>query len=154
QLPQDPEVNLNIGMLGGSDVVNAKASDAWFTVDLRSTDQKAIDDFEKRITDIAREEAERAGMLMRVEDVEEKLPAAQVPGNRESFTVRMGEAVHRAVGFENVVVSPTASNNANVALLAGINAISTGAGPCGGDHSLSEWCEIEPFYLGVKKTVL
>ena len=154
ELPQEPEVNLNIGMLGGAEVVNAKAADAWFTVDLRSTDQKAIDEFEKRITDIVREEAERAGMQMKVEDVEEKLPAAQLAGNRDSFTVRMSEAVHRAMGFENVTLTPTASNNANVALLAGLNAISTGAGPCGGDHSLSEWCEIEPFYRGVKKTIL
>lgn len=154
ELPQEPEVNLNIGMLGGAEVVNAKAADAWFTVDLRSTEQRAIDEFEKRITDIAREEAERAGFQMKVEDVEEKLPAAQLAGNRDSFTVRMSEAVHRAMGFENVTVTPTASNNANVALLAGLNAISTGAGPCGGDHSLSEWCEIEPFYRGVKKTIL
>jgi len=154
ELPQQPEVNLNIGMLGGAEVVNAKAADAWFTVDLRSTDQKAIDDFEKRITDICREEAERAGFQLKVEDVEEKLPAAQLVGNRDSFAVRMGEAVHRAMGFDNVTVTATASNNANVALLAGLNAMSTGAGPCGGDHSLREWCEIEPFYRGVKKTIL
>ena len=154
ELPQEPEVNVNVGMLGGAEVVNAKAADAWFTVDLRSTDQRAIDDFEKRITSICREEAERAGFQMKVEDVEAKLPAAQLAGNRDSFTVRMSEAVHRAMGFENVTVTPTASNNANVALLAGLNAISTGAGPCGGDHSLAEWCEIEPFYRGVKKTIL
>ena len=93
-------------------------------------------------------------MTVKTELPEDKLPAAQLPGNRESFTVRMSEAVHRAIGFQNVTVSPTASNNANVALLAGLNAISTGAGPCGGEHSLSEWCEIEPFYRGVKKTIL
>ena len=154
ELPQDPDVNINIGMLGGAEVVNAKASDAWFTVDLRSTDQKLIDEYERRIADIVREEAERYGMRVKTEDVEDRIPAAQVPGNRESFTVRMAEAVHRAVGFQNVTLSPTASNNANVALLAGLNATSTGAGPCGGDHSLGEWCEIEPFYRGVKKTVL
>lgn len=154
ELPREPEVNINIGMLGGADVVNAKASDAWFTVDLRSTDQKAIDEYERRIADILREEAERYGMTVKTELPEDKLPAAQLPGNRESFTVRMSEAVHRAIGFQNVTVNPTASNNANVALLAGLNAISTGAGPCGGDHSLSEWCEIEPFYRGIKKTIL
>ncbi|HKP86027.1 MAG TPA: M20/M25/M40 family metallo-hydrolase [Blastocatellia bacterium] len=154
ELPQEPEVNINIGMIGGADVVNAKAADAWFTVDLRSTDQKAIDEFERRIADILREEAERYGMTVKTELPEEKLPAAQIAGNRESFTVRMSEAAHRAMGFQNVTVSATASNNANVALLAGLNAISTGAGPCGGDHSLREWCEIEPFYRGIKKTIL
>jgi tripeptide aminopeptidase len=152
--PKDPEVNLNIGMLGGADVVNAKAADAWFTVDLRSTEQKLIDEFEKKIDVIVREEAAREGMQVKTELVTEKLLAAQIPGNRESFTVRMAEAVHRAIGFENVQLTNTASNNANIAFLAGVPAFSTGCAPCGGDHSLDEWCYIEPFYKGIKKLIL
>ncbi|HET9529388.1 MAG TPA: M20/M25/M40 family metallo-hydrolase [Blastocatellia bacterium] len=154
ELPKEPAVNLNIGMLGGAEVVNAKASDAWFTVDLRSTEQKLIDEFERKIADILSEEAERAGMKVRTEIIGEKLPAAQPPGNRESFTVRMSEAVHYAIGFENVPVTPNASNNANIAMLAGIPAISTGAAPCGDAHALTEWCWIEPFYRGIKKIIL
>ncbi|HEY7912530.1 MAG TPA: M20/M25/M40 family metallo-hydrolase [Blastocatellia bacterium] len=154
ELPDGASVNLNIGMMGGSEVVNAKAADAWFTVDVRSTDQKLIDEYERRIYRIAREEAEREGMQSRVDVIGEKTPAAQIPGNRGSFTVRMAEAVHRAMGFDNVPVTNTASNNANVAMLAGLPAISTGAGPCGDAHALTEWCYIEPFYRGVKKTIL
>jgi tripeptide aminopeptidase len=152
--PKDPEVNLNIGMLGGAEVVNAKAADAWFTVDLRSTEQKLIDEFEKKIEVIVREEAAREGMQVKTELVTEKLLAAQIPGNRESYTVRMAEAVHRAIGFENVQLTNTASNNANIAFLAGVPAFSTGCAPCGGDHSLEEWCYIEPFYKGIKKLIL
>lgn len=154
ELPKDPAVHLNIGMLGGADVVNAKAADAWFTVDLRSTDQKQIDDFEQKIAQVLREEAERVGMTLKTELPEEKVAAAQIPGSRESFTVRMAEAVHRAIGFENVPVGNSASNNANIALLAGLPAISTGCAPCGGDHSLGEWCQIEAFYRGIKKLIL
>src|SRR4029079_12104424 len=97
-LPLEPEGNIHLGMLGGAEVVNAKASDAWFTVDLRSTDQKAIDEFERRIAEIVREEAERYGMTVKTELPEEKLPAAQIAGSRESFTVRMSEAAHQAMG--------------------------------------------------------
>jgi len=154
ELPRDPIVHLNIGMLGGAEVVNAKAADAWFTLDLRSTDQKQIDDAEQRIGVILKEEAERVGMTVKTELPEEKVPAAQISGSRESFTVRMAEAVHRAIGFENVPIGNSASNNANIALLAGLPAISTGCGPCGGDHSLGEWCHIEPFYRGIKKLIL
>jgi acetylornithine deacetylase/succinyl-diaminopimelate desuccinylase-like protein len=152
--PKDPGINLNIGMLGGAEVVNAKAADAWFTVDLRSTEQKLIDEFEKKIDLIVREEAAREGMQVKTELVTEKLLAAQIPGNRESFTVRMAEAVHRAIGFDNVQLTNTASNNANIAFLAGVPAFSTGCAPCGGDHSLGEWCYIEPFYKGIKKLIL
>ena len=154
ELPKDPVVHLNIGMLGGAEVVNAKAADAWVTLDLRSTDQKQIDDVEQKIAVILKEEAERYGMTVKTELPEEKVPAAQIPGSRESFTVRMAEAVHRAIGFENVPIGNSASNNANIALLAGLPAISTGCGPCGGDHSLGEWCHIEPFYRGIKKLIL
>ena len=153
-LPKDPVVHLNIGMLGGADVVNAKAADAWFTLDLRSTDQKQIDETEQRIAQVLREEADRVGMTVKTELPEEKVPAAQIPGSRESFTVRMAEAVHRAIGFENVPIGNSASNNSNVALLAGLPAISTGCGPCGGDHSMGEWCQIEPLYRGIKKLIL
>jgi len=140
-------------MLGGSDVVNAKAADAWFTLDLRSIDQKAIDDYERQIAKILDEEAQRAGVQVKTE-VLSKLPAAQIPGNRDSFTVRMAEAVHRALGFENPPVGNAGSNNANIALLAGLPAISTGAAPCGDSHALTEWCSIEPFYNGIKKVIL
>ena len=154
ELPQQPRVFINIGMLGGADVVNAKAADAWFTLDLRSTDQKLIDQYEQTIAQILNEEAARVGMKIKSEDVEERTPAAQVPGNRDSFTVRMSEAAHRAMGFMNVVVTNTASNNANVALLNGLTAMSTGAARCGGDHSMGEWCDIESLYPGIKKIIL
>ena len=113
-----------------------------------------IDEFEKKIADIVQEEAAREGMQVKTELVTEKLPAAQIPGNRDSFTVRMAEAVHRAAGFDSVQLTNTASNNANIAFLAGVPAFSTGCAPCGGDHSLAEWCAIEPFYKGVKKLLL
>src|SRR5207244_5344450 len=57
KVPTAPSSNLNIGMLGGSEVVNAKASDAWFTVDLRATSNEVIADLEKQVQTILNEEA-------------------------------------------------------------------------------------------------
>jgi tripeptide aminopeptidase len=144
--------NLNIGMLGGSEVVNAKASDAWFTVDLRSTDNNVITDLESKIATILEEEAKRAGMTLKT-DVISSSPVAAIPGHRDSFLVKMAEAVHRAMGF-NPPITPTGSNNSTAALLQGIPSISTGAGPCDDSHALSENCEIEPLYKGIKKILL
>ncbi|PYS23452.1 MAG: hypothetical protein DMF72_09515 [Acidobacteria bacterium] len=151
-VPTNPSSNLNIGMLGGSDVVNAKASDAWFTVDLRSTSNEVIADLEKQIKTILDEEAARAGMTIKT-DVISTSPAASIPGHRDSYLVRMAEAVHRVAGFDPPITN-AGSNNSSAALLAGISSISTGAGPCDGSHSLAENCEIEPFYKGIKKTLL
>jgi tripeptide aminopeptidase len=152
KVPNSPPSNLNIGMLGGSEVVNAKAADSWFTVDLRSTNNDVISELEKKIAGILQEEADRAGMLLKTEIISAS-PAAVLPGNRESFLVLMSEAVHLAMGFKNPPITNTGSNNSSAALRAGIPSISTGAGPCSDSHSLSESCEIEPFYLGIKKII-
>ncbi len=152
QLPQGVPANLNIGMLGGADVVNAKAADAWFTVDLRSTSNEVIADLEKKIAAIVKEEAERERMTVRTELIS-ATPAAQIPGHRESPLVKTAEAVHYAMGFKPSITL-SGSNNGNVALLAGIPAISTGAGPCSNSHALTESCEIEPLYKGIQKVIL
>jgi tripeptide aminopeptidase len=152
KVPSNPSSNLNIGMLGGSDVVNAKAADAWFTVDLRSTKNEVIADLEKKIAAIVEEEAKRAGMTLKTEVISTS-PAAIIPGNRDSQLVKIAEAVHRAMGFDPPITN-TGSNNSSVALLAKISSISTGAGPCDDSHALTENCEIEPLYKGIKKILL
>ena len=139
-------------MLGGSEVVNAKASDAWFTVDLRSTSNEVIADLEKQIATILDEEAKRVGMTVKT-DVISSSPAAVLPGNRDSQLVKIAEAVHRALGF-NPPIGNAGSNNSSAALLQGITSISTGAGPCEDSHALTENCEIEPLYKGIKKILL
>ena len=152
KVPTSPSSNLNIGMLGGSEVVNAKAADAWFTVDLRSTSNDVIADLEKKIATILDEEARRAGLTVKT-DVISSSPAAILPGNRESDLVKIAEAVHRAMGFDPPIGN-AGSNNSSAALLQGINSISTGAGPCSETHALTENCEIEPLYRGIKKILL
>jgi acetylornithine deacetylase/succinyl-diaminopimelate desuccinylase-like protein len=152
KVPTNPSSNLNIGMLGGSEVVNAKASDAWFTIDLRSTSNEVIADLDQQIKTILDEEAARVGMKVKT-DVISKSPAATIPGHRESYLVRIAEAVHRVMGFDPPITN-AGSNNSSAALLAGISSISTGAGPCDGAHSLAENCEIEPLYKGIKKILL
>src|SRR5688500_5956639 len=152
KVPTAPPSNLNIGMLGGSEVVNAKASDAWFTVDLRSTRNEIIASLEKQIAAILDDEAKRAGMRVKTELISTS-PAAVIPGHRDSQLVKIAEAVHRALGFDPPITN-TGSNNSSVALLAGISSISTGAGPCADAHALTENCEIEPLYRGIKKILL
>ncbi|HEV2880804.1 MAG TPA: M20/M25/M40 family metallo-hydrolase [Pyrinomonadaceae bacterium] len=153
EVPTTPSSNLNIGMLGGSEVVNAKAADAWFTVDLRSTDNEVIADLERKINAIIQEEAKRAGMTVKTEVISTS-PSAQIPNHRNSLLVRTAESVHLALGFDNPPITMTGSNNSSAALLAGISSISTGAGPCADSHALTENCEIEPLYKGIKKIML
>ncbi|HVF44961.1 MAG TPA: M20/M25/M40 family metallo-hydrolase [Pyrinomonadaceae bacterium] len=151
-LPAGVPANINIGMTGAADVVNAKASDAWFTVDLRSTSNEVIADLERKIAVILKEEADRERMTVKTERIS-STPAAQIPGHRDSPLVKTAEAVHYAVGFHPVMTT-TGSNNGNVALLAGLSAISTGAADCGNSHALTEWCDAGTIFKGIQKTIL
>ena len=153
KIPEEPSSNLNIGMLGGSEVVNAKAADAWFTLDLRSMSNEVMADLEQKIAAILKEEAERAGMSVRTEVISAST-AALNPEHRTSRLVRIAEAVHLTMGFEAPPITTAGSNNSGAALRAGLAAISTGAAPCSNSHSLAESCEIEPFYKGTKKVIL
>jgi tripeptide aminopeptidase len=152
KVPSNPSSNLNVGMLGGSEVVNAKAADAWLSVDLRSTSNDVIAELDKKIAAILAEEAKRVGMTVKT-DVISTSPAAVLPGNRDSKLVKIAEAVHRAMGFDPPITN-AGSNNSSAALLQGITSISTGAGPCNDSHALTENCEIEPLYKGIKKILL
>lgn len=150
RLPDDPPTHLNIGMMSGSAVVNAKADDAWFSVDLRSTSNEVLERYRKRIERIVNQEAERAGMKARTEVISAE-GAAQIPGHRESTLVKTAEAIHHALGFENPPITPTASNHCSAALRRGVSAIATGAAPCRDAHALTENCSIDPFYQGIRK---
>ena len=153
EVPSDPPSNLNVGMLGAAEVVNAKAADAWFTLDLRSMSNEVLAELEARVAQILKEEAERAGMTVRTE-VLSASPAARIAGHRDSPLVLTAEAVHLAMGFTNPPITETGSNNSSAALREGIPSISTGAGQCGDAHALTEWCDIQSFYAGTKKVIL
>jgi len=93
-----------------------------------------------------------------------KVSLASVPGN--TTPVRIDDLVVGGLlltwlfGRRPVPASPATFfllvywYAAAVATLAGISAISTGAGPCDGSHSLAKNCEIEPLYKGTKKIIL
>jgi acetylornithine deacetylase/succinyl-diaminopimelate desuccinylase-like protein len=148
-----PETSwLNVGMLGGSDVFNAKAADAWMSVDLRSTVEEELHGFDAQIQQIVSEEAARAGMTMKRDQVSIE-EVASMPGHRNSEMVRTAEAVYRAHGLEPSITN-TASNHTSAALRAGVPAIGMGAGDCEGSHGLNENCTIDTIFPGIKRTIV
>ncbi len=146
-----PEAYINIGMLGGADVFNAKAADAWMSVDLRSTDQAELKRLDQVIQQIVKEEATRVGMTTK-RDVVSIEEVASLPGHRNSPMVAIAEGVFRAFGFDPEITN-TAANHTSAALRAGVSAIGMGLAPCESSHALDENCEIEPIFTGIKRTI-
>lgn len=143
---------LNVAMLGGGDVYNAKARDAWFSVDLRSSDERTLKRLDAQVDTIVREEAARAGMTA-TRDVTSMEDVASTPGHRESEMVRIAEAVWRSFGFQPQITD-SASNHSSAALRAGVPAISSGVAPCAESHAPSENCEIDPIFVGTKRNIV
>ena len=152
ELEVPPASWLNVGMLGGADVINAKADDAWCSVDIRSTEPESLRMLDAEVSRIFAEEAARERMTVRPEVVS-KEEVASLPGHRHSPMVLTAEAVYRAFGFDPSITN-TASNHSSAALRAGIPAISTGVTRCEGSHSLAERCEIEPIFTGIQRTLV
>lgn len=151
KLKVPPSTWINVGMLGGADVFNAKAADAWLSIDLRSTNQEALQRLDQSIQRIVTEEATRQKMTMR-RDLVSVEEVASLPGHRNSAMVLTAEAVYRAFGFDPEITD-TASNHTGAALRAGIPAIGMGTAPCERAHAVEENCEIEPIYAGIKRTI-
>jgi acetylornithine deacetylase/succinyl-diaminopimelate desuccinylase-like protein len=143
---------INVGMLGGADVFNAKAADAWLSVDLRSTNPAELQRLDQTIQRIVTEEATRLGMTMK-RDVVSTEEVASMPGHRRSPMVLTAEAIYRAFGFDPAITD-TASNHTSAAIRAGIPAIGIGTAPCDSSHALEENCEIEPIFTGIKRTIV
>jgi acetylornithine deacetylase/succinyl-diaminopimelate desuccinylase-like protein len=146
-----PPSYINIGMLGGADVFNAKAADAWLSVDLRSTIQTELKRLDEVIQKIVAEEAARVGMTTK-RDVVSIEEVASLPGHRNSPMVAIAEGVYRAYGFDPEITD-TAANHTSAALRAGVPAIGMGTAPCEASHALAENCEIEPIFTGIKRTI-
>ncbi|MFL6245365.1 MAG: M20 family metallopeptidase [Thermoanaerobaculia bacterium] len=150
-LPLPKSSWLNVGMLGGAEVFNAKAADAWMSVDLRSTVQADLQRLDAEIQQIVQEEATRAGMTTR-RDVVSTEEVASLPNHRNSEMVATVEAVFRAFGLDPAITD-TASNHTSAALRAGIPAVGMGTAPCEGAHSLQENCEVEPIFKGIQRMI-
>jgi tripeptide aminopeptidase len=143
----------NIGMLGAGDVFNAKAADAWFSVDLRSNDEALLKRLDAEIASIVQQEAAAVGMQSK-RDVVSTEEVASLPGHRNSEMVKTVEAVWHVFGAPDPSITDTASNHTSAALRAGIPAIGTGTTPCERSHSIDEHCEIEPIFNGIKRNIV
>jgi tripeptide aminopeptidase len=150
-LPMPGHAWVNVGMLGAGDVFNAKASEAWMSVDLRSSDAETLHRLDREVEALVHEEAARVEMTARRENVS-RSEVARLEGHRTSPMVLATEAVWRAFGFDPRITA-TASNHASVVLLAGIQAISTGVAPCSHAHASNESCAIEPAVMGIQRNI-
>lgn len=142
KVPARPKATFSVGRIGGGTSVNAIPAEAWMEIDLRSSDEAALDALDRSVqtivTDAAKREnarwSQNGALTVTSERVgtrpagrtDEKQPIVQAALSISSslgMTRRLGES----------------SSDANVAMHLGIPAIAIGGGGRGtGAHALDE----------------
>ena len=123
--PESEESWLNIGMIGGGEVPNAQARDAWFTVDLRSNDASLFETLERQVLGIGERTAREVGVSFEAETIQ-RMPGSRPKGAESSRLVRSAVAVLTHLGGGAIQVTPRGTAEHNVALARGIPGIAIG----------------------------
>ncbi len=133
---------VNVGLIGGGEAINARARDAWFDVDLRADDAKALARLEKRARRILA--VVPPGISVEIEEIGRR-PAGSVAPS--SPIARAAVTALRNAGLPHSFRA--ASTDANAALDAGIPAVALGVTRGEGEHTPEEWIETAPVPAGL-----
>lgn len=139
---------LNIAMLNASDVINHKAEDGWFSVDLRSIDNNVIDSVKAQIKAILKKVAKEENLGSWIEVVGE-IPGGQLPDARNSRLVRVAEEVMKLFDSD-LYVSHMGSTNMNIGILHQIPSIMIAGNEGGNRDTNEEYGNINYIIMGIK----
>lgn len=150
--------SLTVSRIGGGISINAIPEEAWFEVDVRSTEAIALARIEAEVRGIAsaaavEENAVRnSGTAQLTIDIDRIGDRPSGDTSADSAIVAAAQEATRLVG--RVPELATASTDANAAMALGIPAIAIGGGGKGGDaHSSREWFETGSATAGVERAL-
>jgi len=157
--PHSPRSSCAVVRLGGGTGLNSIPQTAWFDLDLRSEEPRALEKLDTAVQAIltqALDEENRhrvlgtAPLTIAVRRVGDR-PSGLTP--RTHPLVQTAVAATRAVGHDHQLAC--ASTDANVPIALGVPAVALGAGGRAGDaHLPTEWYENEKGALGIVRALL
>ncbi|MGV3708218.1 MAG: M20/M25/M40 family metallo-hydrolase, partial [Gemmatimonas sp.] len=144
QVPNEPKVTFNVGIVAGGQTVNSISANASMDVDMRSEDPKALADLDRRMQmafkkaladEIARWPGSKVPLKLEIDTIGIR-PAGVTSDS--AFIVRTALAAGQSMGVYTPLTP--SSTDANIAISMGISAITIDGGGIGnGAHSLDEW---------------
>jgi acetylornithine deacetylase/succinyl-diaminopimelate desuccinylase-like protein len=154
-----PRTTHSVVRLGGGTSLNCIPQTAWFDVDLRSEDARALETLDRDVQGVLqqvladenrRRIAGSAPLTIDVRRVGDR-PSGLTP--RTHPLVQTAVAATRAVGHEHQLAC--ASTDANIPIALGVPAVALGAGGRSGDaHLPTEWYENDKGALGIVRALL
>ncbi|MEO7998466.1 MAG: M20/M25/M40 family metallo-hydrolase, partial [Gemmatimonadaceae bacterium] len=144
QVPTNPKVTFNVGIVTGGQTVNSISASASMDVDMRSESAPAIAELDKRMQaafrkaladEIARWPGSKVPLALQIDTIGIR-PAGVTP--ESAFIVRTALAAGKTMGIYTPLTP--SSTDANIAINLGIAAITIDGGGIGqGAHALDEW---------------
>ncbi len=144
QVPTEPKVTFNVGIVTGGQTVNSISASASMDIDMRSESAPALAAldtrmqaaFKKALTDeIARWPGSKVPLALQIDTIGIR-PAGVT--TESSFIVRTALAAGKSIGVYTPLTP--SSTDANIAISMGISAITVDGGGIGqGAHALDEW---------------
>jgi acetylornithine deacetylase/succinyl-diaminopimelate desuccinylase-like protein len=152
-----PKSSINVGLIEGGSGVNAIAQSARAKVDIRSEDNRRIEDLVEvlysavdRARDAENQRATGGRVTARLKEIGAR-PAAALPDDAPLLSYL--RAVDAHLGIRAHI--DTSSTDANIPLSMGIPAVALGAGGVGGGaHTTLEWFSPDGRDLGLKRILL
>lgn len=138
-LPRAPKTTLNIGAIEGGVSVNTIAPAASCLLDLRSTDESALQRLSDRVTRLCAKGSRSDGIAFTLETIGER-PAGVAAV--ESPAVQIAAKTLAALGLE--ASFDASSTDANVPIAAGVPAVCIGLTTGGNVHRTDEYIDVHP----------
>ncbi len=143
QVPENPKVTYNVGLIGGGTSVNTIAPSAEAVVDMRSTDAEELGRLAGQVRDII-EQCPRPGLSAEIEVLGER-PAGVL--DRSAPLIGLAADAITWLGLEPEY--EPASTDANVPLSLGIPAVCVGVTRGDRVHTTEEFIEVPPLGDGL-----
>ena len=153
QAEQEPQIFLNLGLIGGGSTENAICEEAWVTLDMRSTDAGALKKLEDNVFAAMEKAITESGAAFRKELLMDVTAGRQAdPGNLK--VVRAALDSLRKLGYGDLPLKDTGATDGNVAISMGIPTVSVGIVNGENWHSTKERAEVASFAVGMKQLLM
>ncbi|MGE5813916.1 MAG: M20/M25/M40 family metallo-hydrolase [Acidobacteriota bacterium] len=158
QVPQTPKTTFNVGRIGGGTSVNSIAFEAWAEVDMRSSDNEALETLDARFQQTV--DAAVAAENRRWNDRGHLTARKDLVGHRAAGQTPEGAPIVRAaIAVTQALSLPVSldegSTDSNVPMSLGIPAVTIDGGGQGrGAHSLNESFDSTDSWKGTARALL
>lgn len=143
-LPRMPKTTLNVGTIEGGVSVNTIAPSVSCLLDLRSTDENALQRLSERVIRLAAKHSRPDGVTVTLDTIGER-PAGVAPV--DSPVVKIATATLNVLGVDATL--DASSTDANVPIAAGIPAVCIGLTSGGNVHRVDEFVDTAPVPTGL-----